>query len=100
MKRVSKLVVYGLVTTAIGFASARSAIALTIISTNINPLPSWATDIAQATQTTTPKRLTITVKGTEPDHLKVSEGEQVEKGEIIADRERERIRLTAQQKQL
>lgn len=92
MKRVSKLVVYGLVTAAIAFS---------VISTNIYPLPSWAIDIAQATQTTTaPKRLTITVKVTEPDDLKVSEGEQVEKGEIIADRERERTRLNAQQKQL
>lgn len=94
MKRVSKLVVYGLITAAIAF---------TIISTNIYPLPSWATDIAQATQTettTTPKRLNITVNVTEPDDLKISEGSQVAKGEIIADRERERTRLTAQQKQL
>ncbi|MGV2831664.1 hypothetical protein [Myxosarcina sp. GI1(2024)] len=92
MKRVSKLVVYALVTTAIAF---------TIIFTNVTPLPSWATDIAQATQTTTtPKRLTITVKVTEPDDLKVSEGEQIAKGEVIADRERERTRLAAQQKQL
>ncbi|HEY9768879.1 MAG TPA: hypothetical protein V6C71_10340 [Coleofasciculaceae cyanobacterium] len=93
MKRVSKLVVYGLIT---------AAIALTIISTNVTPLPTWATDIAQATQTetTTPKRLTITVRVTEPDDLKVSEGEEVTKGEIIADRERERTRLTVQQKQL
>lgn len=93
MKRVSKLVIYGLVT---------AAIALTVISINIYPLPSWATAIAQVTQTetTTPRRLNITVNVTEPDDLKVSEGEQIAKGEIIADRERERTRLTAQQKQL
>ncbi|MDJ0568583.1 MAG: hypothetical protein QNJ53_06005 [Pleurocapsa sp. MO_192.B19] len=93
MKRVSKLVIYGLITAAIAF---------TVISTNVTPLSSWQSAIAQVTQTetTTPKRLTITVKVSEPDDLKVSEGEQIEKGEIIADRERERTRLTAQQKQL
>ena len=93
MKRVSKLVIYGLVIVGIAIA---------IITTNIYPLPSWATAIAQQTQTetTTPRRLNITVNVTEPDDLKVSEGEQIAKGEIIADRERERTRLTAQQKQL
>ena len=93
MKRVSKLVIYGLVT---------AAIALTVISTNIYPLPSWATAIAQVTQTETsrPKRLNITVNVSEPEDLKVKEGEQIAKGEIIADRERERTRLRAQQKQL
>ena len=91
MKRVSKLVIYGLV--IVGMAIA-------IITTNIYPLPSWATAIAQQTETTTPKRLNITVNISEPDDLKVKEGEQIAKGEIIADRERERTRLTAQQKQL
>ena len=93
MNRVSKLVIYGLV--IVGMAIA-------IITTNIFPLSNWATAIAQVTQTetTSPRRLNITVNVTEPDDLKVSEGERIEKGEIIADRERERIRLTAQQKQL
>ena len=93
MKRVSKLVIYGLVIVGIAIA---------IITTSIFPLPSWATGTNQPTQTetTTPRRLNITVNVTEPDDLKVSEGEQIDKGEIIADRERERIRLTAQQKQL
>ena len=93
MKRVSKLIVYGLVIVGI---------ALAIITTNIYPLPSWATHITQKTQIETfiPKRLNITVNISEPDDLKVSEGERIEKGEIIADRERERTRLTAQQKQL
>ncbi len=93
MNRVSKLVIYGLVIISMAIA---------IIFSDVYPLPSWATDIAQVTQTetTTPKRLNITVKVTEPDDLKVSEGERIEKGEIIADRERERTRLQAQQKQL
>ena len=92
MKRISKLVLYGLV--MVGMAIA-------IITTNIYPLSSWATDnLPTQTETTTPKRLNITVNVTEPDDLKVEQGEQIEKGEIIADRERERKRLTAQQKQL
>ena len=70
---------------------------IAIIFSNVYPLPSWATDIAQVTQTetTTSKRLNITVNISEPDDLKVSEGEQIAKGEIIADRERARTRLTA-----
>ena len=93
MKRVSKLIIYVLITTAI---------AVTVISTNFFSLSSWATDIIQGTQTTTtaPKRLNITVNISEPDDLKVSEGSLVKTGDIIADRERERTRLTAQQKQL
>ncbi len=93
MNRVSKLVIYGLVTVAL---------ALPIIFTNAFPLTSWATVNNQPTQTetTAPKRLNITVQVTEPDDLKVSEGEQITKGKIIADRERERTRLTAQEKQL
>ena len=92
MKRVSKLVIYGLV--VVGMAIA-------IIFSSVYPLPSWATDnLPTQTETTSPRRLNITVNVTEPDDLKVSEGEQIAKGEIIADRERERIRLTAQQKQL
>ena len=91
MKRVSKLVIYGLVIVGIGIA---------IITTNIYPLSSWATADREQAETTSPKRLNITVNVTKPDDLKVSEGEQIAKGEIIADRERERTRLTAQQKQL
>ena len=93
MNRVSKSIVYGLVTVAIAFS---------IISTNFFPLSSWATAKGQVTQTetTTPRRLNITVNVTEPDDLKVEQGERIEKGSIIADRERERTRLAAQQKQL
>ena len=93
MKRISNLVIYGLVTVAI---------ALIIIFTNAFPLSSWATANNQPTQieTTVPKRLNITVTVTEPDDLKIGEGSLVKTGDIIADRERERTRLTAQQKQL
>ncbi len=87
MKRVSNLVIYALVTVAI---------ALAIIFTNAFPLTSWATANNQPTQTetTVPKRLNITVTVTEPDDLKINEGSQVKTGDIIADRERERTRLT------
>ena len=91
MKRVSKLVIYGLVIVSMAIA---------IIFSNVYPLPRWATDnLPTQTETTTPRRLNITVNISEPEDLKVEQGEQVEKGEIIADRERERTRLTAQQKQ-
>ena len=93
MKRVSKLIIYG---------SIAVAIALSVNFTHTYPLPSWATanNGTTQTETTAPKRLNITVNVSEPDDLKVAEGERIAKGEIIADRERERTRLTNQQKQL
>ena len=70
MKRIGKSVIYGLITVAIAF---------TIISTNIYPLPSWATvNLPTQTETATPRRLKITVNISEPDDLKVKEGEQKE----------------------
>ncbi len=94
MNRVNKLVIYGLVIVVI--------MAIAIVTTNIFPLSNWATATSQQTQTetTAPKRLNITVKVTESDDLKIGEGSQVKLDDIIADRERERTRLTAQQKQL
>ena len=93
MKKVGKLVIYGVLIISMAIA---------IITTNIFPLTSWATANNQPTQTetTTPKRLNITVTVTEPDDLKINEGSVIKSGDIIADRERERTRLTAQQKQL
>ena len=91
MKRSRNLIIYGLVT---------AAIAISLTFTNIHPLPSWANATQGQETTTRPRRLAITVKVSEPDDLKVSEGEEITKGEIIADRERERNRLATQQKQL
>ena len=91
MKKNENLIVYGLVTAAI-------AIALTF--TSFYPLPIWATANQGQEAATRPRRLAITVNVTDPDDLKVEEGEQITKGEIIADREQQRTRLTAQQKQL
>ena len=93
IKRFKNLLIYGLVV---------AAIALSPAFTNFFPLPSWATanQGQQQESTTRPRRLAIKVKVSEPDDLKVSEGEEIVAGEIIADREQERSRLTAQQKQL
>ena len=89
-KRFRNLLVYGLVI---------AAIAIVPTFTNLS-LPGWAIDQLEQEATTRPRRLAITVNVTDPDDLKVEEGEEVAKGEIIADREQQRTRLTAQQKQL
>ena len=60
MKRVSKLVIYGLVIVGIAIA---------IITTNIFPLSNWTTAIAQQRETTTPRRLNITVNVSETVRL-------------------------------
>ena len=47
-----------------------------------------------------PRRLTINVSVTDPDDLKVAEGDRISVGQLIADRGRERQRLEAQARQL
>jgi hypothetical protein len=47
-----------------------------------------------------PRRLTITVRVQEPTDLKVSEGSRIQKGQVIADRKREKQRLQAQRSRL
>ncbi|WP_458789415.1 HlyD family secretion protein [Adonisia turfae] len=47
-----------------------------------------------------PRRLTINVSVTDPDDLKVTEGDRISVGQLIADRTRDRNRLEAQAKQL
>ncbi len=51
-------------------------------------------------QPISPKRLTITVSVAQPEDLKVKEGQQLQAGDLIADRGRERNRLEAQKAQL
>ncbi len=46
------------------------------------------------------RRLTINVSISDPEDLKVKEGDQVKPGQLLADRGRERRRLEAQTKQL
>lgn len=63
-------------------------------------LPNEQTITPDATETTSPHRLTITVSIADPDDLKVEEGQDVTIGDLIADRSRERSRLEAQRQQL
>jgi hypothetical protein len=63
-------------------------------STSFNAEPS--TDTA----TTSPRRLTVTVKVAEPQDLKIKEGQSIKQGEIISDRATEKTRLVSQQQQL
>jgi hypothetical protein len=65
------------------------------IATGENPQKSEPTPT-----TAQPSRLSITVQVTEPDDLKVSEGDAVEVGQILADRDRERTSLELQRDQL
>ena len=57
------------------------------------PSPDLPTAPSQPTSTDSPTRLTITVAITDPEDLKVKEGDRVEAGQLIADRTRERERL-------
>ena len=50
--------------------------------------------------TISPRRLTVTVRVQEPEDLKVQEEDTIKAGQVIADRERERKRLTSQKQQL
>jgi multidrug efflux pump subunit AcrA (membrane-fusion protein) len=56
--------------------------------------------IAETEPTTSPRRLTVTVKVSEPQDLKVQEGQEVKKGQVIAARDREKQRLESQKQQL
>ena len=62
------------------------------------PTPQSDPDIApQTSDDSGPTRLTITVAVTDPEDLKVEQGDRVSQGQLIADRTRERERLEAQQ---
>ncbi len=58
------------------------------------------TTIPADSTTTSPRRLTVTVRVQEPEDLKVQEEDTIKAGQVIADRERERKRLTSQKQQL
>ena len=47
-----------------------------------------------------PRRLTINISVTDPGDLKVTEGDRITVGQLIADRTRDRNRLEAQARQL
>ncbi|MDJ0713868.1 MAG: hypothetical protein QNJ54_06580 [Prochloraceae cyanobacterium] len=46
------------------------------------------------------RRFKVTVKVSEPEDLKIKEGDRITAGQIIADRQREKTRLNSQRKQL
>ncbi len=54
----------------------------------------------QNSEISSPRRLTVTVRVQEPEDLKVKEEDTIKAGQVIADRERERKRLTSQKQQL
>jgi multidrug efflux pump subunit AcrA (membrane-fusion protein) len=101
----SNLIPYGLATAGIILVSA-----ITTKTTGTSPAisqtsPPTTTQTSTTTPqspepTTSPRRLTVTVNVAEPSDLKIKEGQQVKVGDLIADRERERSRLSFQQKQL
>jgi hypothetical protein len=64
------------------------------------PIPSEPTTIPTDSTTSSPRRLTVTVRVQEPEDLKVKEEDTIKAGQVIADRERERQRLTSQKQQL
>ena len=62
--------------------------------------PDLSSEPLHPTTEDSPRRLTITVAITDPEDLKVKEGDRVEAGQLIADRTRERERLETQHQQL
>jgi hypothetical protein len=108
MEWLSNLISYGLAAAGIILAST-----ITTNVTGTSPAISQSTGeerIASATSTsintepaeptTSPRRLTVTVKVAEPADLKIAEGQEIKQGDIISDRISEKNRLTSQQKQL
>ena len=77
---------------------------LTIGGVAIAQQPSSITPTSPPEQSTqlneAPRRLTISVSVTDPDDLKVTEGDLIAVGQLIADRTRDRNRLEAQARQL
>ncbi|AFZ38322.1 hypothetical protein Sta7437_4894 (plasmid) [Stanieria cyanosphaera PCC 7437] len=101
MKWFGNLLPYALATAGIILAST-----LTNKVTGTSPASSHAYPLTTSTSnqtdtaTTSPRRLTVTVKVAEPTDLKIAEGQTIREGQIISDRISEKTRLTSQQKQL
>ena len=77
---------------------------LAVGSVSIAQQPSFVTPTSPPEQPTqpneAPRRLTINISVTDPGDLKVTEGDRISVGQLIADRGRERQRLEAQSRQL
>lgn len=75
-----------------------TAIALSLITVPV--LAQNTTSPPEQLTTESPRRLTISVSVSDPDDLKVGEGDVIEVGDLIADRGRERRQLEHQKAQL
>lgn len=86
------LISYALSLVALGGVAVAQTITL--------PDSSSPKQLSKTEATTSPRRLTINVSVIDPDDLKVTEGDRISVGQLIADRSRERQRLEAQTRQL
>ena len=77
---------------------------ITVAGVAIAQQPSFVTPTPLPEQppqsTEVPRRLTISISVTDPDDLKVTEGDRISVGQLIAARTRDRNRLEAQARQL
>lgn len=101
MKWLGNLLPYAFFTAGIILASTltNKVTGTSPASSQINPITT-STSTQTDTATTSPRRLTVTVKVAEPTDLKIAEGQSIKQGEIISDRISEKTRLTSQQRQL
>ncbi|MEM0980353.1 MAG: hypothetical protein AAGH78_08770 [Cyanobacteria bacterium P01_H01_bin.58] len=88
---------------AIAIIVGLGGVAISLLPINLGLLPEQTQIGVQQPPTqpnSTPRRLTINVSVSDPDDLKVTEGDRISVGQLIADRGRERQRLEAQARQL
>jgi hypothetical protein len=83
-----------LLTLPIALSGCAASIAQPTPQPTLSPLPT-----PSAASANTPQRLTITVSVAEPADLKVKEGQDLQTGQLIADKSRDRQRLEAQRLQ-
>jgi hypothetical protein len=101
MEWFSNLISYGLAAAGVVFVSTNSIPVSNNQSDNLSISPETISQPTQTdTATTSPRRLSVTVKVAEPTDLKITEGQEIKQGDIISDRATEKTRLTSQQKQL
>ncbi|BAU66121.1 hypothetical protein STA3757_35230 [Stanieria sp. NIES-3757] len=101
MEWLSNLISYGLAAAGVVFVSTSSFPVSNNQPDNLSASPEPISQPTSTdTATTSPRRLTVTVKVAEPADLKIAEGQEIKQGDIISDRISEKTRLTSQQKQL
>jgi hypothetical protein len=98
MEWLSNLISYGLAAAGVVFVSTNSFPVSNNQPDNLSASPETISQPTQTdTATTSPRRLTVTVKVAEPTDLKIAEGQEIKQGDIISDRATEKTRLTSQQ---